>query len=181
MKRFLLDLEPLSPAQVRRLLAERGIGVNRYAEEYLAHPCFPFRQAGEITVVITSLREIGLEDGATLDEVFQRLPDLGLESCPPATGLFLRLAWTDQPKSRNSVLSGTHQAPEGAVTVLSELLEQDDAFPKGLYLRNVDDRLWLRGYVCDSSYRFPGEALFAFASPEDERTAHGTYPPSDKT
>ena len=44
---------------------------------------------------------------------------------------------------------------------LSELLEGDDAFPKGLYLRKVDGGLWLRGYVCDPAYRFPGDALFA--------------------
>lgn len=61
----------------------------------------------------------------------------------------------------HGVLSGTHSSPDGAVTVLSELLEGDDAFPKGLYLRKVDGNLWLRGYVCDSAYRFPGDALFA--------------------
>ena len=33
---------------------------------------------------------------------------------------------------------------------------------KGLYLRNVDGKLWLRGYICDAAYRFPGDALFAF-------------------
>ncbi len=45
---------------------------------------------------------------------------------------------------------------------MSEILEMDDAFPKGLYLRKVDSNLWLRGYVCDASYSFPGDALFAF-------------------
>ena len=80
----------------------------------------------------------------------------------PCTGLFLRLAWRDQPQSRNSVLSGTHSAPDLSVTVLSEIPEQSDAFPKGLYLRNVDGKLWLRGYICDAAYRFPGDTLFAF-------------------
>jgi hypothetical protein len=46
--------------------------------------------------------------------------------------------------------------------VLSEIIEQDDAFPKGLYLRNADGNLWLRGYICDDAYRFPGDAMFAF-------------------
>ena len=78
------------------------------------------------------------------------------------TGFFLRLAWTDQPQSQNSTLTGTHGSPDQAVTVLSEIIEQNDTFPKGLYLRNVDGNLWLRGYVCDDAYRFPGDALFAF-------------------
>lgn len=61
----------------------------------------------------------------------------------------------------HGVLSGTHSSPDQAVTVLAELLEGDDSFPKGLYLHKVDGNLWLRGYVCDSAYRFPGDALFA--------------------
>ena len=43
-----------------------------------------------------------------------------------------------------------------------EIIERDDELPKGLYLRNVDGRLWLRGYVCDSAYRFSSNDLFAF-------------------
>ena len=101
---------PMTAEQSFQTLKEHGVLTNRYAEEYISHPCF---------------------------------------------------AWTDQPQSQNSVLSGTHSSPDGAITVLSELLEGDDAFPKGLYLRKVDGNLWLRGYVCDSAYRFPGDALFA--------------------
>ena len=167
MKRFELNVEPLSAGQIPEMLEAHGIRVNRYAEEYFAHPQFSFSRPGKMTVVIVSLREIGLDGGATLNDISQRLSALGLTPCPPGTGLFLRLAWTDQPKSRNSVLSGTHSSPDGAVMVFSDILERDDAFPKGLYLRNVDDVLWLRGYVCDASYRFPDDALFAFEAPED--------------
>ena len=116
----------------------------------------------ELTVTVASLREIGLADGACLEELFRHIRGSRLRPCPPCTGLFLRLAWRDQPQSRNSVLSGTHSAPDLSVTVLSEIPEQSDAFPKGLYLRNVDGKLWLRGYICDAAYRFPGDALFAF-------------------
>ena len=166
MKRISLKLEPLSEEQVLNILEERGIGINRYAEEYFRHPQFPSRQSREMTVVIASLREIGLPDGAVPEDIFQRLPELGWQPCPPAAGVFLRLAWTDQPESRNSVLSGTHEAPDRAVMVLSEFLEPDDTFPKGLYLRRVDGRLWLRGYICDALYRFPEDALFAFMEKE---------------
>ena len=64
--------------------------------------------------------------------------------------------------SRNSVLSGTHRAPDQAVTVLTAVLEEDNDFPKGLYLRNADGKLWLRGYVCDAEHHFSGDDLFAF-------------------
>ncbi len=164
MMEFLIKRMPLTKDQALQKLKERGILINHYAEEFISHPCFSAGQPGEMTVTISSLKELGLEKGATFDELFQHIRGTRLKPCPPDTGIFLRLAWTDQPQSRNSVLTGTHNSPDRAVTVLSEKFEIDDAFPKGLYLRNVAGTLWLRGYVCDSEYRFPDDALFAFES-----------------
>ena len=162
MKRIVLKTESLAADQIIRILEENHILMNDYARMYIAHPRFFSRQSEEVSVVIASLQETGLETGATLNEIFRHIQTIGLKPCSPETGAFLRLQWKEQPQSRNSVLSGTHSAPDSAVTVLSELLEEDDAFPKGLYLRNVDGSLWLRGYICDLTYRFPEDALFAF-------------------
>ena len=162
MKRIVLKTESLAADQIIKMLEENHILMNDYARMYIAHPRFFSRQSEEVSVVIASLQETGLETGATLNEIFRHIQTIGLKPCSPETGAFLRLQWKEQPQSRNSVLSGTHSAPDSAVTVLSELLEEDDAFPKGLYLRNVDGSLWLRGYICDSTYRFPEDALFAF-------------------
>ena len=162
MKRIVLKTEILAADQIIRMLEENHILMNDYARMYIAHPRFFSRQSEEVSVVIASLQETGLETGATLNEIFLHIQTIGLKPCSPETGAFLRLQWKEQPQSRNSVLSGTHSAPDSAVTVLSELLEEDDAFPKGLYLRNVDGSLWLRGYICDLTYRFPEDALFAF-------------------
>ena len=164
MKQFILTIESLSPAQVQKKLDENHIFINHYAKQFFSHPLFSSGYTGTITVSIAALDEIGFENGATLDEILKRLPSIGLKPCPPDTGLFLRLAWLDQPQSQNSILSGTHRSPDQAVTVFSTFLEQNDDFPKGLYLRNVDGNLWLRGYICDDSYQFPKDALFAFES-----------------
>lgn len=152
---------PMTAERSLQTLKERGILTNRYAETYISHPCFSAGTSGEITAAIISPEELGLERGASLDELFKHIKGTRFAPCPPDTGFFLRLAWTDQPQSQNSVLTGTHGSPDRAVTVLSEMLERDDSFPKGLYLRRVNGDLWLRGYVCDSAYRFPGDALFA--------------------
>ncbi len=162
MKLIELKPEPFPKDLLAEKLKEHGILTNRYAEQYFAHPAFSTVHAEEMSVVIASLREIGLEDGASLARILQYVPCRGFLPCPANTGLFLRLAWKDQPQSMNSVLSGTHRSPEGAVTVLTGIIEEGDAFPKGLYLRNVDGSLWLRGYVCDSAFRFSGDDLFAF-------------------
>ena len=152
---------PLTAEQTLQTLKEHGILTNRYAKEFISHPCFSAKEQTEMTAAIIPLKELGLENGASLDELFRHIQETQFSPCPADAGVFLRLAWTDQPQSQNSVLTGTHSAPDQAVTVLSQPLERDDAFPKGLYLRKVDGSLWLRGYVCDDTYRFAGDALFA--------------------
>lgn len=162
MEFITLKANPFPKNQIFDKLEEHSILINQYAKEFFAHPAFSTEHTGEMTIAIASLREIGLEKGAALNEIFQQIEKMCLKPCPINTGLFLRITWKSQPKSQNSILSGTHASPEQAVVVLSEQIETDDAFPKGLYLRNVDGKLWLRGYVCDSAYRFSCNDLFAF-------------------
>ncbi len=161
MRRISIERVSMTAEQSLQTLKKQGILTNSYAEKYISHPCFAATEPGEMTAAIISLKELGLDGGASLNELFKYIKGTQFSPCPPDTAFFLRLAWTDQPQSQNSVLTGKHSSPDQAVTVLSELLERDDSFPKGLYLRNVDGNLWLRGYVCDSSYRFPDDALFA--------------------
>jgi hypothetical protein len=147
---------------VLSLLAENSIRVNEHAKTFFDHPSFSCDcVSGIVPVAIASLSELGCKDGATLPEILRKIPSSGFRLCRPELGLFLRLFWKDQPESCNSVLSGQHRAPDGAVTVLSEPLEADDAFPKGLYLRIVDGTLWLRGYVCDAQHVWSKDDLFA--------------------
>lgn len=160
---------PMTTQQSLQMLKEHGILINHYAEKFISHPDFSAKSTEEMTAAVISLAELGLDKGASLDELFRYMKGTQFSPCPPDTGLFLRLAWTDQPQSQNSILTGTHSSPDQAVTVLSELLENDDTFPKGLYLRKVDGSLWLRGYVCDSAYRFPGDALFALKFTEHKQ------------
>ncbi|MBO5931769.1 MAG: hypothetical protein J6Q70_05995 [Clostridia bacterium] len=162
MELITLKANPFPKDQISKKLEEHNILINGYAEEFFAHPTFLTEHTREMTIAIASLREIGLENGAMLDEIFQQIEKISFKPCPTNVGIFLRFAWKNQPQSQNSILSGTHHSPDRAVMVLSKIVEKDDAFPKGLYLRNVDGNLWLRGYVCDSTYRFSGNDLFAF-------------------
>ena len=153
---------PIPKDEIPAVLRKNHIHVNEYANLYMRHTAFQTEGAQPpIRVALCSLRELGLENGGQYAEIFAKVAERGLSPCRPSTGLFLRLAYSEQVESRNSVLSGTHHAPEGAVTVLSEFLEKDDNFPKGLYLRNVDGTLWLRGYLCDETYHWSPEDVFA--------------------
>lgn len=163
MKEITVKAEPFAREHLAGILKSNDIHINAYAEMLFAHPAFSTECVpSEVRVVIASLRELGFVHGAFLNEIFDCLPAYGLRPCHLNTGLFLRLAWQDQKQSRDSLLSGSHRAPDSAVTVLSRPPEENDAFPKGLYLRNVDGRLWLRGYICDASYRWSADDLFAF-------------------
>lgn len=162
MKLIDLQIGPFPKSDIPRILKAHDISLNRLAELLFAHPAFSTESVNMAAAVIASLEEIGLAGGGTLQEIRQQAMKYGFRPCPVSTGLFLRLAWKDQPESQSSLLSGTHRAPDGAVTVMSDALCRDDSFPKGLYLRKVNGVLWLRGYVCGDDYAFAGDDLFAF-------------------
>ena len=154
---------PISKNQISDILKANHISVNEYAKIYMNHPRFQTEETrSQVAVALCSLRSLGFENGAVYADIFSQVGKLGLRPCQPNTGLFLRLSYTNQGQSKNCVLSGTHRAPDGAVTILSDFLEEDDNFPKGLYLRNVDGTLWLRGYICEKTYVWSPEDIFVF-------------------
>ena len=164
MLKMTVPTRNIPKSEIPTVLQENNIRINEYAKTYMDHPDFQTEGTqSNITVVLCALKELGLEKGAVYADIFSVAAETGLYPCRPSIGLFLRLAYLDQVQSENSVLSGTHHAPDSAVTVFSEFLEKDnDDFPKGLYLRNVDGTLWLRGYICDKTYRWSSENVFAF-------------------
>lgn len=158
----------IEKASIPDALKANNIRINDFAELFMAHPHFSTEGLPtHFRLVICTLAELGFPDGAVLEDIIARADAFGLGLCHISTGFFFRLAYTHQPESREHVLSGTHRSPDGAVIVSSETPEPDDAFPKGLYLRNVDGQLWLRGYVCDQSYRWSADDVFAFQRQPD--------------
>ncbi|QVI38782.1 hypothetical protein KGS74_06185 [Lacticaseibacillus casei] len=93
--------------------------------------------------------------------MFQKAESIGWQLCPLELAVYLRLQWQGQEKSTNNFLH-KHEAPQGAVTVASPVIDPDPNHPKGFYLRNIDGQLWLRGYICDDKYVFYPEDRFAF-------------------
>lgn len=170
MQEITISTFPVAQGAVLDVLNANSIQVNEYARVFFSHRHFDAESlAPQITLVLCSLAELGIARDAVLTEIAAKARARGLCLCHAGTGLFLRLAYVQQPQSRNPVLSGAQRSPDGAVVAFSEFLEQDDDFPKGLYLRNVDGQLWLRGYVCDDEYRWPADTIFAF----EKRAASG--------
>lgn len=62
-------------------------------------------------------------------------------------------------------LGSAGRAPSGALHIASEPLSDDEAYPKGFYLRVVDGETWLRGFRCDDTYEWGPEQLLALVQP----------------
>lgn len=151
-------------SELRHMLTSAGVLLNVHAETLLAHPAFDSPEARRLRIVERTVADLGFEQRATHSQVFASLKEHGLEPCPVVTGPFLRLATMDQQDAPDSVLSAG-RAPSGAIHVISEPLHDDEAYPKGFYLRVVDGQAWLRGYRCDDTYRWPPEQRLAVVLP----------------
>lgn len=160
---MMLIVDGIPRRTIPSTLESYGIQMNDYARIYMNHRDF---QTGTtphpVRLMVISLEELGFKNGATFPEIIGAAQKRSLYPCAPAVGVYLRLNMTKQKVSKNSILTGTQEAPEGAITVISHLLEMDSGFPRGLYLRNVDGTLWLRGYTCDDEYRWKPSDVFAF-------------------
>lgn len=158
---IVLDIGTLSRSALTAALGARGVGLNQYADMLLSHEAFGAPAQRSLRVVALPVRDLGLPDGARLSQVFAAADGLGLGLLPPETGPYLRLAMVDQASAPDSVMSAG-RAPTGAITVASQPLSDDDEYPKGFYLRTVDGRPWLRGYLCDDEHRWASTDEFAF-------------------
>jgi len=141
-----------SKAELLRQLEAQSVSLNDYAKTLFDDPRFTTSsEPHNVSLVVVSLLELGLPDGATYAEIVTRAQNTGLRSCSLETAPHLRLQYPDQPV-------GTY------LTVASEILRADDLCPNGLYLRRLQDGLWLRGYNAGPDHVYPpGFTRFSFA------------------
>ena len=89
-----------SGADLLEALIEEKCRVSTWSMQALENPGFPV-VAGEITfdIVVVSMLEMGFAEGefATLDTIYDRAKQMGLETCPVGTAPELRLQFLDQP------------------------------------------------------------------------------------
>ena len=105
-----------SGADLLEALLEEKCGVSLWSRQALGNQDFPV-VAEEITVdiVVVSMLEMGFTESelATLDTIYDRAKQMGLETCPVETAPQLRLQFLDQPDY-------TIEARLGAFFVASE-------------------------------------------------------------
>jgi len=134
---------------LREALRGRGVRTNAYFDALWPHVAVA-AEPRVLEVVIATGAELGLPDGATLDELLDHVAAQGLGVCPLEAAARLRLALDAVPGS-------------GRITVVSPRALPDEATPRGLYLRDDDDGVWLRAFVASDDWRFDAEERFALA------------------
>ena len=153
---------PIEKQDILPYLADQHILTNDYFKQYIAHAKYEsVHDSGEVEAIIVSLAELGFRAPARHDAIGAKALALGYQAAPPHLAFYIRLAMMDQEKSKDSVLS-RRSVPDSAITVFSDKIEPDTAFPRAVYIRNVDDQLWIRACRYTDDYEFEPDAEFAF-------------------
>ncbi|MCM3665805.1 helicase [Mesobacillus subterraneus] len=153
----------LTKTQLIEKLQQSFIMMNEYGEKLLDDDRFMTSEIKySLQTVELSVGDLGFPEGATMTRIFAKAKELGLELCPLELGPYLRLEYLDQPEGYSGDSFNQNQAPSGSITVASEVLTEDDDFPKGFYLRKINGVLWLRGYRCDHLHVWNSDDHFIF-------------------
>lgn len=157
-----LTVGGLTKKELLNTLKQKNILINSYGEKFLQSKLFKVtKEKKKMQLVELTLIELGLTDGtAGLLEIIDQAKAIGLKPCSPDTAPFLRVSSFDDKDSQGQ--DKNHRTPDGAVTVVSKILDEDVYFPKGFYLRKIDGKFWLRGYICDYEHHFGVNERFIF-------------------
>ena len=93
-----LGTGPKTGDDFRSVLRDGNLRLNNWASDILGKPAFTVAtKETEVDLVKVSVAELGFEQGARRDQIFERAKELGLELCPAEVGPQLRSQYKDQP------------------------------------------------------------------------------------
>ncbi|WP_274364104.1 helicase [Paenibacillus thermotolerans] len=158
-----VEVGGLTKSQLIEKLKHYSILMNEAGERLLADDKFTTSDTKySLHTVELTVGDLGFPDGATTAQIFRTAGELGLEFCPLELGPHLRLEYLDQPEGYLGYPLKQNQAPFGSITIATEILYEDDDFPKGFYLRRINGELWLRGYRADHLHVWKPDDHFIF-------------------
>jgi hypothetical protein len=156
----------LSKAALLEELRRNAIALNAFAEQLFASERFTTGASPYVVAMVErTVSALGFPHGATTAALVARAAECGLELCPLELGPHLRLQYRDQPEGHLGQPARQHQAPSGSITIFSAPLSDDDAFPKGFYLRRIAGVLWLRGYCAGADHIWEPDDQLIFRQP----------------
>ena len=137
-------------AELLQELKEQHIQFNPFALQLFEDQVIQTKQhAQTLSLSIVTPSDLGAPFGATLSELLEHAAQRDLEPCPLAVAPYL-------------LLQGILLTKGEYVTLASLPIAKEETYPRGLYLRERDDGLWLRGYRCDDDFIFSPSMKFVF-------------------
>ena len=157
----------MTKEQLVQALEQHSIRLNPLAERLLASELFTVsNREKRLSTVEATVGELGFAHGATLIEIYEKAIMMGWDVCPIELGPYMRLQYRDQPEGFLDKPVTKNRAPYGSLTIASQIVSEDDDFPKGFYLRKIDGVLWLRGYRSSLDFLWSPEDSFVFLKKE---------------
>ncbi|EIK0846854.1 hypothetical protein WD347_003132 [Vibrio parahaemolyticus] len=147
-----LQVGGLTKKNLLKHLSKKGVQLNAFAQQLFDDD--KVECADEIQSFFLTIKtpfDFGLYFGANLGEMIEAASTQNLSPCPLVVAPYLRLQEIDLVKGEY-------------LTVVSSPLSNDKAYPRGLYLRDLDDGFWLRGFRCSDDCIFPPSKKFVFVS-----------------
>jgi hypothetical protein len=139
------------PALLNRL-QENGVQFNKYANIIFDDPAFtPGESIEKVKLVKVNLTNLGFSKPSIYEDIVSRAEQFGLKLCPLIVAAHLRLEYLDQP-------AGPY------LKIASPKVGNKEDYPRGLYLRNIDNVLWLRGYRASDDWAYSLDMNFVFQS-----------------
>lgn len=91
-----IELTTKTGDEYTKELKKEGNKINDHAQDIL-NKLETLKQNESIDLVSFSVKQLGFPKGATLQEIYNKAKEFGLELCPPQVGPELRLNYKDQP------------------------------------------------------------------------------------
>lgn len=143
-----IELTTKTSKEYAEELLKQGYKTSDWAQDIL-NKVEPLKQKEEINIVLFSVEQLGFSNGATLQEIYNKAKELGLELCPPQVGPEFRLNYKDQPNGEYLRI---------AMESISDSVDSPDLFEVGRY----DSESWLNDVFGRLGDRWRGGLRFVF-------------------
>lgn len=136
--------------EIRGALKTTEFCISNAISDMLGNPALTLAPAViEVDLVVVSVAELGFKGGATQEQIYERVQELGLELCPAEVGPQLRLQHLDQPVGEN-------------LTVGMEPITEPDGNSYLFYVICDEDGLCLSRAFANPTYYWPGPCRWVF-------------------
>lgn len=136
-----------SPEKAEQALKNKSIFLSDYGKDILDKTEFS-KERKEYELVQFTVKQLGLPDGATTDEIYDKAKDLGLELCPAEVGPHLRL---------------NYEGADWKLIAMKQITDRD-GHPNVFRLDADGGDLRLDGYGAKPDYRRHDGGPFVFSS-----------------